>query len=151
MRELVTTWTMLVLLSRIRYSNENYLFDKLPMYLLFQYHGHKCLHNLTISIENHEQKRHNIVNMLNYFISSRFKYAHLPQSMLYIFADCVSPSPVYNAVVIFAGPKRAQTNQTCSGLWLVQSDHVTWILDSDWCMCSDNPNMLGGRILANVY
>ena len=28
MRELVTTWTMLVLLSCIRYSNEKYLFDK---------------------------------------------------------------------------------------------------------------------------
>ena len=82
------------------------------MYLLFQYHGHKYKYLMEIM----NKSTTNIVNLLNYFISSRFKYAHLPQSMLYIFADCVSPSPVYNAVVIFAGPKRAQTNQTCSGL-----------------------------------
>ena len=80
------------------------------MYLLFQYHGHKYKYLREIM----NKSTTNIVNLLNYFISSRFKYAYLP--LLYVFADCVSPSPVYNAVV------------GCNICWSQA--------------CSDNPNML---------
>ena len=63
-------------------------------------------------------------------MASVFVLSHVASS-LHICQLCLA-NRVYNAVVIFAGPKRAQTTQTCCGaeFWLMFTNFF-WTTDTD--------------------